>query len=153
MNILRCLAKDNKGVLCDGSSPYKSNMRKGDQSIQCRDPEGTCKRSTCECDKAFVLALRDIVDQVSSSFIQSSLVLFQYNPLHHIKEGFNRETVCKARTAISSGSADENGRGKSGGKGEMAETQCCGVGLERKIFKVEKFQCCQDQTIKLIGNC
>jgi len=130
-NCYKCLKIDHPNEICDGTVPYRVTNRSN--GIMCRNEEGTCKRSTCECDKAYVFEL--------------AAILSEYNPDNHIDNGFDREIRCKIRAPRGlKDDKDNNGNGKS-------PTQCCGSGLQRMVFKVDRFECCADGSVKPFGQC
>ena len=122
--------------MCDGSSPYRMTNRAN--GIMCRNDEGSCKAATCECDKAYVKELSEVIAS--------------YDPAHHIDNGFDREANCKMRTPRGRTADQSNGVDDSNEKTKY-ETQCCGVGLARVVFKVDRFECCANGSVKPLGQC
>ena len=78
-----------------------------------------------------------------------SEVLSTYNPDFHVDNGFDRDERCKLRSPR--GGVDS--RMSKEGEKTHHETQCCGEGLGRVVFKIDRFECCADGHVKPIGQC
>lgn len=135
--------------MCDGTTPYKVTNRAA--GIKCQNDEGSCKRGTCECDAAFI---DELARKFSLLWCYKKLflvVLDSYNPDFHIDNGFDRVANCQVRPAR--GGDDKVDRAISGAEKDKHPTKCCGVGLERVVFKINRFECCSDGTVREIGEC
>ena len=88
-----------------------------------------------------------VSDLLRKAFKQYLAILSEYNPDNHIDNGFDREVRCKIRAPRGINPEKENsGNGKS-------PTQCCGSGLSRMVFKVDRAECCVDGSVKPLGQC
>jgi hypothetical protein len=63
-----------------------------------------------------------------------------FDESYSVKNGFDREARCVAKVPKESGLDDVSSRiaGNKAQKAAAAETECCGFGLQRTIFKVLK---------------
>lgn len=140
MRCYKCLTKDN-GETCTGDSPYRATTRKG--SINCKDNEGTCERITCDCDKEFSSELNKIQAVYNSQYL--------------IKNGFDRVAECVPQTqrnaAVGSDSKSSTSITSNNEEKTISDTQCCGYGINRMPFKLDRQICCDDGSVKPIGQC
>jgi hypothetical protein len=106
-----CAQMDFGADKCDITRPYKFAARidavTGEKMIECLNPEGSCKRGVCECDKQLAYDLRD---QERS-----------WNILHHQRWGQFSQDNCLA------GGSEKQARGERG----TAVEECCGNFPER----------------------
>ena len=88
-----------------------------------------------------------VSDLLRKAFKQYLAILSEYNPDNHIDNGFDREVRCKIRAP-----RGINPDKETGGNGK-SPTQCCGSGLSRMVFKVDRAECCVDGSVKPLGQC
>lgn len=146
-------AKQDFDSKCDMNSTYKfealEDQVTGERFINCLNPEGSCKRNICECDKQLAYGLRDAE--------------LNWNILHHARwGGFDKDNCLAYR----------NGRSATDRTEKISEKkmQCCGQNPERfpyaeddgmgnikqccgnKTYNPFTFTCCDDQVME-IGTC
>ena len=91
-----------------------------------------------------------------------------FDESYSVKNGFDREARCVAKAPKDAGlDARMKSTGNKAQKAAAAETECCGFGLSRTIFKVfelffhiltyslkvDNQVCCDGDTVKPIGSC
>ncbi|CBY32081.1 unnamed protein product [Oikopleura dioica] len=134
----KCAAKDH-GAECKGRGNYNSSFNKR-AGAKCLDRKDTCEYTICQCDLQFA----KVFGKMSISFDES----------YSVKNGFKREERCVAKAPKEAGIDSRlKNSGNKAQKSAAAETECCGFGLGRTIFKVDKQVCCDGDTVKPIGSC
>jgi|ERR1711990_4261 len=145
-------AREDFAAKCDMTSPYKFMAAEdevtGERYINCLNPEGSCKRNICECDRKLAYDLREAE--------------FNWNILHHQRWGGFAKDNCLAY---------RNGRSASDRTiREEKEMACCGQNPNRfpyavndgfgnvkqccgeKTYNPFTFTCCDEQVME-IGSC
>merc|ERR1711990_472028 len=145
-------AKQDFDSKCDMTSTYKFEALEdevtGERFINCLNPEGSCKRNICECDKQLAYGLRDAE--------------LNWNILHHARWGGFAKDNCLAyrngRSATDRSIREEKKMACCGqnphrfpyavndGLGNVK--QCCGD----KTYNPFTFTCCDNQVME-IGTC
>ena len=103
--------------------------------ITCNDEINSCKRTTCECDKAFAV---DFATTWDDDNYDLSLWYNNRNVKIARKEGrelFDKENVCQK--------INKNSQ----------KASCCGEGLERKPYNDFLQDCCSDGQARSVGTC
>lgn len=122
---------------CDATHSYDWKVGKNGLP-QCRDPEGTCEGDLCRLDIKFSAEL----------FKRKS----EWKILYHADNGFDRSEMCATSNRMSEGSISNSGSSSGSSSGE-AKTSCCGTGLKRHPFHLEKLECCSDGSSRPLGTC
>jgi len=95
----RCAARDHDDTCTPESTKYKFQVLNRDtREIKCTNPEGSCARDLCECDKWAVQNMDDVLDNTQTKFLAS--------------EGFDAFKECKIQ--------------KNREKSVRGDVQCCG---------------------------
>lgn len=131
----QCLKHDYDS--CDATHSYDWKIGKNGLP-NCQDPEGTCEGDLCRLDIKFSTELYKKKDQ--------------WKPLYHAENGFDRNEMCKAGSRISDGSISGSS-GSGGSSSSESKTSCCGTGLKRHPFHLDKLECCKDGNTSPIGTC
>ena len=144
----QCLKVDH-GIECESTNHYSWDIVDGRPF--CADAEGTCAGDLCRLDLEFTRKLIELASGWDSQY--------------HKNFGFDRRENCRhtsARPSSGSGSSTD-GRGfltsvmndSNGGLAlhpEASKLQCCGIGLKRHVFHIDRQQCCGFET-RDIGEC
>jgi len=143
----QCLKVDH-GAECESTSHYSWDVVDGRPF--CADAEGTCAGDLCRLDLEFTRKLIDFA--------------YNWDSQYHKNFGFDRKENCRASSGRPSGSSNTSSDGRgffsnvmndSGSailSEESSKLQCCGIGLKRKVFHIERQQCCGFET-RDIGEC
>ncbi|CAG5102133.1 Oidioi.mRNA.OKI2018_I69.chr1.g157.t1.cds [Oikopleura dioica] len=120
----------------------------GKPEIECQNRPGSCRRNTCECDKALAMGL----DPASSSDDG-------WNSAHHaFYGGFDSRTKCLGRMNTNHGSPNHFKQccGEFPNRFPMrfandgSGNQCC---AGSKIYDSSIKECCSDGSVNAIGSC
>jgi hypothetical protein len=125
----KCLQLEND-KRCNGRSNYDWTLN--GSKAKCLNPKRSCDGQVCQCDITFATRLAAIQDT--------------YKKEYHRKNGFDRRQTCKKRP--SKKYPDENNK-----VGKAVPRECCGKGFDRTIFKPIYQECCNDGTVRDIGEC
>jgi len=122
----RCASMDHGESCSAETTKYRFRINAQTEDIICTDPEGSCGRNLCECDRHATYQLRDMLEGVSakSEFLAHN--------------GFNADVQCKRRVNTRS-QAEPN-------------LQCCGQYPHRFPFNSNQKQCCENK-IMSINSC
>lgn len=147
---------------CDVSDGYKFTAKQDDVTgirwIQCLNPEGSCKRAICECDKALAYDLADAETE--------------WNILHHARWGqFDAPLNCERHQP-----GGRDGAMRQEKISEPTPVECCGEYPRRfpyhaddghgnihgccvssdgygKSYNPNRLDCCKNGSLKTIGSC
>jgi len=134
----KCFALDTANgyydqSVCETDNRFRWYMD-DDNELQCGDrtdpsyyTRRPCKMNNCELEKAFVLKVAELY--LSGSYVQNKDWKFMSDD--------DYKNSCQA-----------NGNG-----GKSAELKCCGNGIERRTYNTLMKECCEDGSVKIIGNC
>ena len=99
--------------------------------------KGTCAGELCRMDLEFAAKFAELK--------------YTWNEKYSLRHGFNRQKRCgKSGNGASSGGY---GGSNSGNSGANTQAKCCGVGIYSIIYKEERADCCDDGTVRPIGEC
>jgi len=141
-NCHRC-AKVDQGRHCDGQNNYDW-YAKVTGKIKCggKDYNDTCQGQICQCDMEFANRLRMLGKNLSQ----------KYSPEYHKEGGFSRNKRCVGPNDKRSTTGNKTGKDPIE-KARPVSAECCGTGISRSPFKPERFECCADGRIAIIGEC
>jgi hypothetical protein len=148
-----CAQKDFGEEKCSVTRPYSFSAKQdavtGVRFIECRNTEGSCKRSICECDKALAY---DLADNENT-----------WNILHHQRWGqFDQEANCRSATARAADRGERISEPEEGCCGEYPRRfpfhldngygvvrRCC----NGKTYDPNVLECCESMELKTLGAC
>lgn len=137
----QCLKKDHDE--CDSTRSYEWRVDETGQP-KCVSDVGTCEGDVCRLDIGFSNQLYKLKKSWKAPY--------------HANNGFNRLESCKStdtRTHSSGSISDKTEQSENEGNGAVtvSKTSCCGVGLDRHMFRIDHLECCMDGSTKQIGMC
>jgi len=114
--------------------------------VQCLNPEGSCRRNICECDKAFASRLPQAAESSDG-----------WNGAHHAHYGgFDSRSSCLARIHTPGSEHKVECCGEYPDRfpyrfaKDNSGKQCCGA---TSIFSQETHDCCDDDVVRTNGSC
>lgn len=113
------------------------NWELSPEGISCLDPEKTCQGDLCRLDLAFATEI--------------SRIKREWKARNHVKNGFDKKSTCLPAVK---GFRSMDGAKKSENSPKiMVQSQCCGQGLTRSLFKPDRKECCKDGSVRDFGTC
>lgn len=126
-----CVSMDFNSVCDPHQDAYNYDFDEAAKTITCTDTTGGCFHQACECDKAFA-------ENMAATWNDASYNTFFWHNRVNIKQGnavFDKDTTC----VINSTGVDND--------------KCCGNYPDRRPFSDFTYECCDDGSVRTIGNC